>query len=113
MLSANFYPLVPQQPSTAWLHCGARSECKFKERLRPTYLSVFCSPAENSSKVILQLQVPHRERAACGLLLPLWARGRLLSALPQARLLLHPPPPRGPPLSPRLLSGPSPRLAQS
>lgn len=26
VLSTNFYPLAPQQPSPAWLHCGAHSE---------------------------------------------------------------------------------------
>lgn len=31
---------------------------------RHTYLSVFCSAAENSSKVILQVRVPHAARAA-------------------------------------------------
>lgn len=62
MRSENFYPFAALQtfyslPALGWA--------------QPPYLSVFCSPAENSSKVILQLQVPHRERAASGLLLPL------------------------------------------
>lgn len=57
--------------------------------------------------------MPYRERAACGLLLPPWARGCLLSAL-LLRLLQRPPPPRRPPLLPprslaRRLSAP--RLA--
>lgn len=73
---------LPQPGSTGLRTVGE----EFRERLRPAYLSVFCSPDENSSKVILQLQVPHRERAAYGLLLPPWACGRPLPALPH-RLL--------------------------
>lgn len=69
---------LPQPGSTG---CTAGPE--FRETLRPPYLSVFCSPAENSSKVILQLQVPHRDRAAGQLLHPR-ARGRRLGTPSQA-----------------------------
>lgn len=78
LLHAHSTASLPKPGST-----GVHSGPEFRERLRPPYLSVFCSPAENSSKVILQLQVPHRERAAGQLLHPR-ARGRRLGTPSQA-----------------------------
>lgn len=78
LLHAHSTASLPQPGST-----GVHSGPEFRERLRPPYLSVFGSPAENSSKVILQLQVPHRERAAGQLLHPR-ARGRRLGTPSQA-----------------------------
>lgn len=49
---------------------------------RHTYLSVFCSAAENSSKVILQVRILH---AARGLLLPPQCAALALRSLPPAR----------------------------
>lgn len=51
---------LSSKPATVWLQ-GRVQRAGVQREARLTYLSVFCSPAENSSKVILQLQVPHRE----------------------------------------------------
>lgn len=54
---------------------------------RHTYLSIFCSAAENSSKVILQVRVPH---AARGLLLAPTVPGAGSALAPTLASLLSP-----------------------
>jgi hypothetical protein len=75
------FPARPLPPSLAPLQ--RRSDPAAGVRGQTTYLSVFCSPAENSSKVILQLQVPYRARGVRAAPAP-GARRRRLSALAPA-----------------------------